>query len=143
MQEHHLTLALHAQTRIKYLTGCLYRVSSHALTSYINTQQFPSSLFFLSFFSYSHTFVLTASKATNSQDFAKMQVCGIIIPPSLERLLFGNGTDMTAVGHRFVQHRVSAALGPRVFFYGASDISYHLKAQRRQVEHGKSYGRKG
>lgn len=71
-----------------------------------------------------------------------MQVCRIIIPLSLERLLFGKGTDMTAVGHRFVQNGVSAALGPQVF-YGASDINYHLKAQQRQVEHCKSYGRKG
>lgn len=27
LREHHLTPALHAQTRMKYLTGCLYRVS--------------------------------------------------------------------------------------------------------------------
>lgn len=47
VQEHRLTLALHAQTRIKYLTGCLYRVSSHALTSYINTAVFFFPFFFL------------------------------------------------------------------------------------------------
>lgn len=139
MQEHRLTLALHAQIRIKYLTGCLYRVSSHALTSYINTQQFSSSLFFFLLLA---QFCTDRLKSNNSQGFAKMQVCRIIIPLSLVRLQFGKGTDMTAVEHRFVQHRVLAALGPQPF-YGASDTNYHLKAQQRQVEHCKSYGRKG